>query len=118
MLFNPPSWWHHVTNLENSIGVGFRWFSPLGTLKVVLPKPFLLFCQQIPNMDSNKKPNRFCKKIFKYMNKKHELSMKVLLTGATGLGFRTLERLAKLPSVVSIIATGRTLSEQKSHHLK
>ncbi len=40
--------------------------------------------------------------------------MKVLLTGATGfLGFRTLERLAELPSVVSIIATGRTLSETR-----
>ncbi|MBF2055533.1 MAG: cupin-like domain-containing protein [Candidatus Sericytochromatia bacterium] len=27
ILFNPPSWWHHVTNLTGSIGVGFRWFA-------------------------------------------------------------------------------------------
>lgn len=27
ILFNPPSWWHHVNNPTDSIGVGFRWFS-------------------------------------------------------------------------------------------
>ncbi|PIQ28625.1 hypothetical protein COW36_12365 [bacterium (Candidatus Blackallbacteria) CG17_big_fil_post_rev_8_21_14_2_50_48_46] len=27
ILFNPPSWWHHVSNLSHSIGIGFRWFS-------------------------------------------------------------------------------------------
>ncbi|MBT9548277.1 MAG: cupin-like domain-containing protein [Candidatus Sericytochromatia bacterium] len=27
ILFNPPSWWHHVSNLTHSIGIGFRWFS-------------------------------------------------------------------------------------------
>jgi len=36
--------------------------------------------------------------------------MKILLTGATGfLGFRTLEALADLPEVTSVIATGRML---------
>ncbi|HAS46030.1 MAG TPA: sterol-4-alpha-carboxylate 3-dehydrogenase [Microscillaceae bacterium] len=36
--------------------------------------------------------------------------MKILLTGATGfLGFRTLEVLAKMPTITSIVATGRTL---------
>lgn len=29
ILYNPPSFWHHVTNLEPSIGVGFRWMNPL-----------------------------------------------------------------------------------------
>lgn len=28
IFFNPPSWWHHVTNLTGSIGVGYRWFAP------------------------------------------------------------------------------------------
>jgi hypothetical protein len=28
ILFNPGSWWHQVTNLESSIGFGFRWFNP------------------------------------------------------------------------------------------
>ncbi len=28
VLFNPPSYWHHVSNLTGSIGVGFRWFAP------------------------------------------------------------------------------------------
>lgn len=27
ILFNPSSWWHHVTNKSTSIGVGFRWFN-------------------------------------------------------------------------------------------
>lgn len=27
IFFNPPSWWHHVSNLSHSIGIGFRWFS-------------------------------------------------------------------------------------------
>ena len=36
--------------------------------------------------------------------------MKILLTGATGfLGFRTLEVLAQMPEVTTIVATGRTL---------
>lgn len=38
--------------------------------------------------------------------------MKLLLTGATGfLGFRTLERLAEMDEVVSVIATGRSIKE-------
>ena len=43
--------------------------------------------------------------------------MKILLTGATGfLGFRTLEKLAEMDEVRSIIATGRTI--KSSHYLK
>jgi hypothetical protein len=28
VLFNPPFWWHKVSNPTMSIGVGFRWFPP------------------------------------------------------------------------------------------
>ena len=28
VLFNPPYWWHCVTNPTDSIGVGYRWFAP------------------------------------------------------------------------------------------
>lgn len=42
--------------------------------------------------------------------------MKILLTGATGfLGFRTLEKIAEMDEVTSIIATGRTIKD--SHYL-
>lgn len=27
ILFNPPSWWHYVSNPTDSIGIGFRWFA-------------------------------------------------------------------------------------------
>lgn len=26
VLFNPPFWWHHVTNMSESIAVGIRWY--------------------------------------------------------------------------------------------
>lgn len=46
--------------------------------------------------------------------------MRILLTGATGfLGFRTLEKLLTLNNVISITATGRTLSpNRKINHSK
>jgi 2-alkyl-3-oxoalkanoate reductase len=41
--------------------------------------------------------------------------LKILLTGSTGfLGYRTLERLINLPYVNKIIATGRTLSDERT----
>ena len=33
ILYNPPSWWHHVMNDTMTIGVGFRWTSVSATLK-------------------------------------------------------------------------------------
>jgi hypothetical protein len=33
ILYNPPSWWHHVENETMTIGVGFRWTSLTATLK-------------------------------------------------------------------------------------
>lgn len=34
ILFNPPHYWHAVSNLTDSIGVGYRWWSPLNSMKV------------------------------------------------------------------------------------
>lgn len=34
VLFNPPFWWHQVTNITPSIGVGFRWFDLLENIKI------------------------------------------------------------------------------------
>ena len=43
--------------------------------------------------------------------------MNILLTGATGfLGFRTLEKMVKDPQIKKIIATGRTLKEDRIIH--
>ena len=43
--------------------------------------------------------------------------MNILLTGATGfLGFRTLEKMAQDPQIKKIIATGRTLKEDRIIH--
>jgi hypothetical protein len=34
ILWNPPFYWHAVINASDSIGVGYRWLSPLYSLKV------------------------------------------------------------------------------------
>ncbi len=33
ILYNPPSWWHHVINESMTIGFGFRWASLASTIK-------------------------------------------------------------------------------------
>ena len=33
LLYNPPYWWHAVRNLSDSIGVGYRWLSPMQSFK-------------------------------------------------------------------------------------
>lgn len=33
VLYNPPHWWHCVQNPTNSIGIGYRWISPLASFK-------------------------------------------------------------------------------------
>lgn len=34
ILYNPGTWWHKVTNLDASIGFGFRWFDPVESFKL------------------------------------------------------------------------------------
>ncbi len=41
VLYNPPSFWHQVTNLGPTIGVGFRWLSPMAAR--LNPSQLLLF---------------------------------------------------------------------------
>jgi lysine-specific demethylase 8 len=69
VLFNPPSWWHQVTNLEDSIGVGFRWFSPTDSFKLSFMQTLLTFTSTNPPIWMATKNRTDFARIFKYMNK-------------------------------------------------
>ena len=70
VLFNPPSWWHHVTNLSDSIGVGFRWFSPVDSFKMSFMQTLLTFLSTNPPIWVATKNRTDFAAIFKYMNNK------------------------------------------------
>jgi len=70
VLFNPPSWWHQVTNLDDSIGVGFRWFSPADSFKMSFMQTLLTFTSTNPPIWMATKNRTDFARIFKYMNKK------------------------------------------------
>jgi len=70
VLFNPPSWWHQVTNLEDSIGVGFRWFNPADSFKMSFMQTLLTFTSTNPPIWMATKNRTDFARIFKYMNKK------------------------------------------------
>lgn len=73
ILYNPPSWWHHVTNKTNSIGVGFRWFNLKDSLKMSLTQTLLtIFSTNPPIWYATKNRTDFAK-IFKYMNQKNKV---------------------------------------------
>jgi hypothetical protein len=68
VLFNPPSWWHQVTNLNNSIGVGFRWFYLPENIKSSLTQTLLtLFATNPPIWVAAPSRTDFSK-MFRYMN--------------------------------------------------
>tara|TARA_B100000900_G_C20580326_1_gene717253 strand:+ start:664 stop:1668 length:1005 start_codon:yes stop_codon:yes gene_type:complete len=49
ILYNPSSWWHHVTNKSTSIGVGFRWFNMYRSIQLSLIQTLLtLSCYNPP----------------------------------------------------------------------
>lgn len=73
VLFNPPSWWHQVTNLEDSIGVGFRWFSPTDSFKLSFMQTLLTFTSTNPPIWMATKNRTDFARIFKYMNKKNKI---------------------------------------------
>ena len=50
VLYNPASWWHHVVNLDPSIGFGFRWFDIRQSLKQDAMKTCLTFLSTNPNI--------------------------------------------------------------------
>ena len=70
VLFNPPSWWHQVTNLNDSIGVGFRWFSPADSLKSSFMQTLLTFLATNPSIWTATKNRTDFAKIYKYMGMK------------------------------------------------
>lgn len=67
VLFNPPSWWHQVTNIDNSIGVGFRWFSPLDSFKSSFTQTLLTIMSSNPPIWTAAKNRTNFAQIFKYM---------------------------------------------------
>ena len=73
VLFNPPSWWHQVTNLDDSIGVGFRWFNPADSFKMSFMQTLLTFTSTNPPIWMAAKNRTDFARIFKYMNKKNRI---------------------------------------------
>ena len=73
ILYNPPSWWHHVTNKTNSIGVGFRWFNLKDSLKMSFTQTLLTIMSTNPPIWYATKNRTDFAKIFKYMNQKNKL---------------------------------------------
>ena len=71
ILFNPPSWWHHVTNLSESIGVGFRWFDLFSSTKSSFTQTLLTLFSSNPYIFQAMKNRTDFAKIFEYMNKKN-----------------------------------------------
>jgi len=68
VLFNPPSWWHHVTNLTGSIGVGFRWFGAIDCFKISFMQALLTVGATNPPIWVAAKNRTDFASIFSYMN--------------------------------------------------
>jgi hypothetical protein len=74
VFFNPPSYWHHVTNLTPSIGVGFRWFGVIDCFRLNFSQALLtIFAKNPPIWFAARYRDDFTK-IFNYMKKKQRLS--------------------------------------------
>lgn len=69
ILFNPPSYWHHVTNLSGSIGVGFRWFAP-DCFKIDFMQALLTVLSVNPPIWTATEHRTNFPKIFSYMNER------------------------------------------------
>lgn len=48
ILWNPPYYWHAVYNTSDSIGVGYRWLSPLNAFRIAPLYMFLDMCATNP----------------------------------------------------------------------
>ena len=70
ILFNPPLWWHQVKNLNHSIGVGFRWFSPVNSIKASFTGTLMTLLSTNPPIWTATKHRTDFAKIFEYMNTK------------------------------------------------
>ena len=74
ILFNPPLWWHQVKNLSHSVGVGFRWFNPLNSIKASLVGTLMTLLSTNPPIWTATKHRTDFARIFKYMNTKSNLN--------------------------------------------
>ncbi|MCT4640768.1 MAG: cupin-like domain-containing protein [Bacteriovoracaceae bacterium] len=72
ILFNPPSFWHQVTNKSSSIGVGFRWFGIIDCFRFNFAATILTIFAKNPPIWIAKKYRTDFAKIFEYMNKKNQ----------------------------------------------
>lgn len=72
VLYNPPSYWHHVTNLTASIGVGFRWFGAVDCFKLNFSQALLTILSTNPPIWVATKHRTNFPKIFNYMKEKNK----------------------------------------------
>lgn len=70
ILYNPPLWWHQVKNLDHSIGVGFRWFNPVNSIKASLVGTLMTLLSTNPPIWTATKHRTDFARIFEYMNSK------------------------------------------------
>lgn len=70
VLFNPPFWWHQVTNVTPSIGVGFRWFDIAGNIKMNAAGTAMTLMACNPPIWTATKHRTDFAAIFKQMNSK------------------------------------------------
>lgn len=70
VLFNPPSYWHHVSNLSGSIGVGFRWFAPNDAFRIDATQALLTLLAVNPPIWVATANRTDFSKIFGYMSRK------------------------------------------------
>ncbi len=68
VLFNPPFWWHQVKNVSHSIGVGFRWFSPLDSMKASATGTLMTLLSTTPPIWTATKHRTDFARIFNRMN--------------------------------------------------
>jgi hypothetical protein len=50
ILFNPPFWWHHVTNMTESVAIGIRWYDLRTAMKASATQNVLSFLATNPTM--------------------------------------------------------------------
>lgn len=70
IFFNPPCWWHHVMNETMSIGIGFRWFEPITSLKASGMQTLLTLLATNPNVVQATLNRTNFPKIFSYIHEK------------------------------------------------
>jgi hypothetical protein len=72
VLFNPPSYWHHVKNLSGSIGVAFRWFAPYDSFRLDFMQALLTILSVNPPFLVAAKYRTNFPKIFSYMSRRNK----------------------------------------------